>query len=337
VLTVCPADDIHSYGGALCPALTLEEHGMQHYILGALRPTISTTEPFRPLRWLVCPGNLRRLQTVARRAWTRDMRDRWAVPGQTTGQQRRRWSEAAREAAVEAVYDLFVDRDYGAAGITDDEPARAVLSAVAYCRRAGWRVGMGGVRKDSRVSEPYMPAAYSRGDNPAAVVATIESVRGRYPSALQRAIGQTAAREAIVGCPAEQPAVDPECTGVLAVEGGSHYATTRRMVADTVPSGWIDTRQPTLYGGAFCRSILRHRFQRNTVRRWRMVEVKHHRKTDWPTAVQIDAPDVDSEPPRYVVGAAVATAVACPVGAHCPTPWLTAGACGEVDRSVSTH
>ena len=28
--------------------------------------------------------------------------------------------------------------------------------------------------------------------------------------------------------------------------------------------------------------------------------------------------------------------VRCPVGAHCPTPWLTAGAC-DINRSTSTH
>jgi len=297
---------------------------MHHYILGALRPTISTVDPFCPLRWLACPGNLRRLQTVARRAWARDMKDRFAIPGQATGQQRRRWTNAAREAAVEAVYDLFTSRDYAAAGITDDEPARAVLSAVAYCRKAGWRVGGGGgSRADSRVAQPYLPAAYSRGDNPGAVVATIETARGRYPTALQKAIGQTAAREAIVGCPVEEPIVDPDATGVVVVEGGSHYATTRRMVADTVPGRWVDTGEPTRWGGAFCRTIIYHRFQRQDRQRWRMVDVKHHYKTVWSAAVQIDAADTDDGQPRYAGNAVAPAAVNAPTGAYCP--WTAPG------------
>jgi len=312
---------------------------MHHYILGALRPTISTVEPFQPLRWLSCPGNLRRLQTVARRAWTRDMRDRFTIPGQATKDQRRRWAASAREAAVEAVYDVFVSRDYAAAGITDDEPARAVLSAVAYCRKGGWKVG-GGSRADSRVAQPYLPAAYSRGDNPGAVVATIETVRGRYPTALQRAVGQTAAREAIVGCPVEEPIVDPDSTGVVVVEGGSHYATTRQMVADTVPGRWYDTGEPTRWGGAFCRTIIHHRYQRQDRQRWRMVEVRHHRKTDWPVAVQIDAADTDDGQPRYAGNAAAPAPVVCPVGAVCPTPWAAAGKGlyrGAVNRSTTTY
>jgi hypothetical protein len=193
-----------------------------HAELGLLSPERTTIDPFRPERWLACPGNLRKLQRVAARKWRADMGEYYySIP--------RKLRSAAREMAVDAAVCRFLDAPYGELGITDDEPARAVLVAIAYVRRARWRVGNEGAsRADWRRIEPHIGSMASRGDNPAAVAAAINAARGwrRFDTPLQADVFENAARYALTGGGTETPTGD-----TVHCPGGNGYNVTREMVA----------------------------------------------------------------------------------------------------------
>ena len=205
-----------------------------HPELGSLSPEITTTAPFNPLNWLRCPGNLSKLKRIAARKYARDCEgrgeDKTAIhAAETLRQHPRKIRAAAVEMAVDAAVSRFLDADYAKLGITDDEPARAVLGAISYARRARWRYGMdGSSRKDSRKGSPYIGSMASRGDNPAAVASAIEQARKspRYDTGLQSDLAENRARAALTGTVVERK------TGkTIQCPGGKVYGDGRRMIA----------------------------------------------------------------------------------------------------------
>lgn len=262
-----------------------------HPELGNLSPTISTLEPFNPLRWLTCPGNLKKVKRVAGRKWQRDQEgrgeDKSAIhAAETLRQHPRKIRAAALEMAVDAVVCRFIDADYAKLGITDDEPARAVLAAVSYVRRSRWRYGMdGSSRRDSRKTTPYIGSMASRGDNPASVAATIETAGRyrRYGTGLQEDIAENTARAVLTGCPRER-----KTGGVVHCPGGRGYGEGRRMVSTGERGYYVDGDGVQEWNG----EPIPFRYRRVVKRSgWRMETKKAHKVTEYAAGEVIETVD----------------------------------------------
>lgn len=82
--------------------------------------------------------------------------------------------ESALEQAAQDTLQVFLDRDYEEAGITEDEPAKAVMGAAAFMRQAFYRLPSEGDNprtRDRRLWYPYNRAVNTGTPNPAAIVA----------------------------------------------------------------------------------------------------------------------------------------------------------------------
>lgn len=228
---------------------------MIHATLGNLRPTISTVEPFNPLRWLTCPGNLDRLRRVAMSRYRRDVaegrvyRGKAAAPvAPRSARSARVIRQAAADRAMDAVLCRFVDADYRKLRITDDEPARAALFAIAAVRKAGWREPTPeSSRRENRKGEPFSGSAASRGDDPSRIAAAVETAHARYGSAIRREIDREAARAALIGSDREEVCREPgdaagigARTDVVVVEGGECYVERRKMVPTAERFTFVD-------------------------------------------------------------------------------------------------
>lgn len=259
-----------------------------HAELGSLSPEITTTAPFNPLNWLRCPGNLAKLQRIARRKYCRDC-------GELLGTLPRKIRPAAIDQAVDAVLCRFIDADYTRAEITDDEPARAALYAVAYVRRAGWRYGtVGAERRDNRKGTPYIGSMASRGDNPAAVASAIEQARKspRYATGLQSELAENRARAALTGA-----VVERKTGGEIECPGGKVYGEARHMVATGETGCYVPGEGSQDWSG----TEIPYRYRRE-IRpgKWMMETRKSHKPTEYPAGLVKETVDAGTEPGTFV-------------------------------------
>lgn len=262
-----------------------------HPLLGRIHPAISTIEPFNPARYLSCPGRLAIVRGLAMRRYLRSMgvrseARRWN-PGELLSELPPKIRRAALERAADAVLCRLLDADYSALGITDDEPARAVLAALRYCEKAGFRdrYGKNGSRSDHRKVEKYSGSMAGRGDNPAAIVSAIETAPVRYRSGIRVDIDRGHAREAIVGAGEECQIVDDTSCAVVPCPGGRAYLETRRMEPTREVGHWIDTGEPTVVDQETGETV-RYRFKRiGKPGGWRMVAKKAHKPTEYDPGV----------------------------------------------------
>ena len=271
-----------------------------HPELGTLSPEITTTAPFHPLNWLRCPGNLAKLQRIAARKYARDCEgrgeDKTAIhAAETLRQHPRKIRAAAVEMAVDAAVSRFLDADYAKLGITDDEPARAVLGAISYVRRARWRHGMdGSSRKDSRKGSPYIGSMASRGDNPAAVASAIEQARKspRYATGLQSDLAENRARAALTGEVGER-----KTGNMIQCPGGKAYGETRHMIA----TGEIGTYVPGEGSQDWNGAEIPFRYRRE-IRPggWKMETRKAHKPTEYPAGLVMDTAEAGTEPGTFI-------------------------------------
>jgi len=245
-----------------------------HAELGLLSPERTTIDPFRPERWMMDPGNLRKFKRIAARKWRADIGEYYYdIP--------KKLRAAAQEMAVDAALCRFLDAPYEELGITDDEPARAVLAAIAFARQARWRVSSENAsRADWRRIEPHVGSMASRGDNPAAVAAAINAARGwrRFDTPLQADIFENSARYALTGGGTETPTGD-----TVHCPGGNGYNVTREMVATERVSCYLPGEGSQDWGGpAGPVSIpFRYRYAEYDGG-WRMIETKSHNATEYP-------------------------------------------------------
>ena len=244
---------------------------------------------FNPLHWLACPGNLERLRRYAVRRFMRA----GGADG-LTGRVR-----AARcEDAADMLLQVFTDRDYEKAGITEDEVGRAIMGAARYCDRAQWRHGTGRRQGDRRYY-PRVSSMSAGGDNPARLAAAIETVAARYPSAIRREIDRGNAREALVGAGGE------EKTGeTYMVEGGTLYPETDgRMIPTATRTLWVDRPGETEDGTAYRYAAV------PMAGGWRMERRKAHKPEAYEACTVADTADTDETAPRYAGHAAIPAAV----------------------------
>jgi len=205
---------------------------------------------FNPMLWLACPGNI-----AALRAYYTQRADKFRSERYPYGicyrlPNRLRLSRLAD--AAEMALGKFMLRDYGKAGITEDEVAKAIFQAATWCDRANWTESRG---RRAKERYPYRGSMAGGGDDPRAVAiaeeAILEPVNGRATAAAGRAAfftdgGQTVAegvREALVGAGGEEKLPEP-----FHVEGGR--CTPRndgKMARDPVTGRWA---QPVGYGKA---------------------------------------------------------------------------------------
>lgn len=244
---------------------------------------------FQPLVWLSCPGNLERLRRYGMRRFVRS----GGADG-LTGKVR-----ASRlEDAADMLLQVFIDRDYAKAGITEDEIGRAIMGAARYCERAQWRHGTGRRQGDRRYY-PRVSSMSAGGDNPARLAAAIETVAARYPSAIRREIDRGNAREALIGSGSE------EQTGeAYSVDGGSLYPETDgRMIATATRTVWVDRPGVTEDGEAYRYAAVP--FPAG----WRMERRKAHKPEAYPPCTVPDSVDTDDPAPRYAGHAPIPAAV----------------------------
>lgn len=251
-----------------------------HYSLGSLAPDITTVAPFNPLAWFFDPANLARVKRIAARRFCRDQAETLAgLP--------RRIRLAAIDAASELAVTRVIDAPYARLGITDDEPARAVLSAIRYCQSSRWmQTTDGASRVDSRTTTPYTGSMSATGDNPARIAAAAETLR----------IDHAEASEAIVGAGDDAP--DHHAPRVSVI-GGRVYQRRRRMESETV--------QTERDGETVTRTV------------WRMATVASHHPTEHEGGSVVAS--VETVAPAYAGHAAPPTANAMREGAHCPLVW----------------
>lgn len=259
-----------------------------HSELGSLAPTISTLEPFRPERWMTCPGNLKKFRRVATRKFLRDQ-------GESLYSLPRRIRAAAIEQAVDSALCRFLDAPYQKLKITDDEPARAVLSAIAYARRSGWRLSNDGAsRRDSRRGAPYIGSMAARGDNPAAVAATIETAGRyrRYGTEIQGEVAANRARAAIVGGD-----VETRTGETVHCPGGKSYGEGARMVATTTKGIYVPGEGVQDWNG----EQIPFKYRRVTYRAgWTMEPTRRGNPIEWPAGEVPQSIDTPAEPGRFI-------------------------------------
>jgi hypothetical protein len=244
---------------------------------------------FQPLVWLSCPGNLERLRRYAVRRFMRA----GGADG-LTGRVR-----ASRcEDAADMLLQVFTDRDYQKAGITEDEVGRAIMGAARYCDRAQWRNGSGRRQGDRRYY-PRVSSMSAGGDNPARLAAAIETVAARYPSAIRREIDRANAREALCGAGGE------EKTGeTYMVDGGSLYPETDgRMVSTSTRTAYVDRPGQTDDGTAYKYAAV------PMAGGWKMERRKAHKPETYGGCTVADVADTDDTAPRYAGHAPIPAAV----------------------------
>lgn len=202
---------------------------------------------FDPMLYLACPGRLADLLAYfeLRADRFRSKLFPFGICHGLRGKLRRSKLADASQLAL----GKFLLRDYAKAGITEDEAAKAVFQAAAWCDRANWRETSGG-RGAGRY--PYRGSMAGGGDDPRAVAVAEESilspVAGRATVAAGKAAffadgGQTVAegiREALVGAGGEQRLPEP-----FHVDGGKcRPRNDGRMIRDE-NGRW---KQPVGYG-----------------------------------------------------------------------------------------
>lgn len=262
-----------------------------HPLLGRIHPVLSTIEPFNAARYLACPGRLAIVRGLAMRRYLRSMgvradARRWN-PGELLSELPPKIRRAALERAADAVLCRLLDADYDSLGITDDEPARAVLAALRYVEKSGFRdrYGRHGSRSDNRKAEKYSGSMSGRGDNPAAIAAAIESAPVRYQSGIRVEIDRNHARAAIVGAGQEVQIADDDSCAVIHCPGGRAYLETRRMDSTREVGYWIDTGEQTTVDPETGETV-RYRFRRiGKPGGWKMVAKKSHKPTDYDPGV----------------------------------------------------
>ena len=269
------------------PTIPRRVSDIVHPLLGRIHPAISTIEPFHPARYLTCPGRLAIVRGLAMRRYLRSMgvradARRWN-PGELLSELPPKIRRSAMERAADTVLCRLLDADYSVLGITDDEPARAVLAALRYVEKAGFRdrYGRNGSRSDHRKVEQYSGSMSGRGDNPASIVAAIESAPVRYRSGVRVEIDRAHAHAAIVGAGQEVQIADEtvECPG------GSAYLEIRRIEPTREVGYWIDTGEPTTIDPETGETV-RYRFRRiGKPGGWKMVTKKSHRPTEYDPGV----------------------------------------------------
>jgi len=264
-------------GGNLSEMFTM----FVHYSLGSLAPEITTVAPFNPLAWFFDPANLTRVKRIAARRFCRDQAETLAgLP--------RRIRLAAIDAASELAVTRVIDAPYARLGITDDEPARAVLSAIRYCQSSRWiQTTDGASRVDSRTTTPYTGSMSATGDDPARIAIAAETWWNVDPDD---------ARESIIGAGDDAP--DHHAPRVT-VTGGRAYHRRRKMESETV--------QTERDGETVTRTV------------WRMATVASHHPTEYAGGSVVAT--VQTVAPAYAGHAAPPKPNPMREGAHCPLVW----------------
>lgn len=141
--------------------------GIRHRLFGALGNEPIQGTVFNPRHYLADPGRFRDCL-----AW-------WEYKARRNGVGAglpKVLKESAISQAGQDTLQVFLDRDYKAAGITADECSRAVMGAAAFMARAQYRLSSGGDgprlrRMASRKWYPYNRAQNVKTPNPATIVA----------------------------------------------------------------------------------------------------------------------------------------------------------------------
>jgi hypothetical protein len=139
--------------------------GIRHRLFGLIVTNPAPGTVFNPRDYLADPGRFRDCM-----AWWKYKAARAGVgDGLPRGLR-----EARLEQAAQDTLSVFLDRDYGKAKITADEPTRAVMGAAAYMRRAYYilpQVGDQPRRRNCRAWYPYNRALNAGTPNPSRIVA----------------------------------------------------------------------------------------------------------------------------------------------------------------------
>jgi hypothetical protein len=157
-----PVKPLEEYG-----TMATKKHlaGIRHRLFGLIVTNPAPGTVFNPRDYLADPGRFRDCM-----AWWKYKAARAGVGDGLPRDLR----EARLEQAAQDTLSVFLDRDYGKAKITADEPTRAVMGAAAYMRRAYYilpQVGDQPRRRDSRKWYPYNRALNAGTPNPSRIVA----------------------------------------------------------------------------------------------------------------------------------------------------------------------
>jgi hypothetical protein len=136
-----------------------------HRLFGKMVTAPATGTVFNPRHYLADPGRFKDCLY-----WWRYKAQRAGVGDGLPAMLR----ESALDQAAQDTLQVFLDRDYKEAGITEDEPARAVMGAAAFMRQAFYRLPSEGDNprsRDRRLWHPYNRAVNAGTPNPAAIVA----------------------------------------------------------------------------------------------------------------------------------------------------------------------
>lgn len=278
---------------------------------------------FRPLVWLSCPGNFRRLTHYGKRRAARA-----GILDGLTGRVR----AARAEECGQMLVRVFIDRDYGAKldadgkvirpAVTEDEVGRAILGAAKYCDRANWREGSGH-RQDRRKRYPLVSSMSATGDNPAAIAALAETAER------QRTARAEYVREALCG------ADDEEKTGeTYAVDGGECYPEgDGKMIATDARRTWIGRPGQYEDGTPFRFSLWYYPTG------WKMDRRKAHKPSAFAPCAVADTVDTDAARPRYAGPAPLPAILRAQPGdgsgVRCrPFDWETVWAVAEANRAA---
>lgn len=202
---------------------------------------------FNPMLYCACPGRVEALLAYFEQRADK-FRSRlfpFGICHGLKGKLRRSKLEDAAQMAL----GKFLLRDYSAAGITEDEAARAIFQAAAWCDHAHWIASRGSRGKERY---PYRGSMAGGGDDPRAVAiaeeAILAPVNGRETVAAGKAAfftdgGQTVAdgiREALVGAGGEERIPEP-----FHVDGGKCRPRNDGRIGRDANGRWV---QPVGYG-----------------------------------------------------------------------------------------
>jgi hypothetical protein len=138
---------------------------VNHRLFGKMVTAPATGTVFNPRHYLADPGRFKDCLY-----WWRYKAQRAGVGDGLPAMLR----ESALDQAAQDTLQVFLDRDYAEAEITEDEPARAVTGAAAFMRQAFYRLPSEGDNPRSRRRRlwyPYNRAVNTGTPNPAAIVA----------------------------------------------------------------------------------------------------------------------------------------------------------------------
>jgi hypothetical protein len=190
---------------------------VNHRLFGKMITAPATGTVFNPRHYLADPGRFKDCLY-----WWRYKAQRAGVGEGLPAMLR----ESALEQAAQDTLQVFLDRDYEEAGITEDEPARAVMGAAAFMRQAFYRLPSEGDNprtRRRRLWYPYNRAVNTGTPNPAAIVAAT--------------FNATEDRTALMGEGDDMPG---EPVNVPGGPGGRGLTDGKMILADRTVREWVE-------------------------------------------------------------------------------------------------